>query len=65
MKTLALALSALISAVSGAVPVMAQQTTGVPGSPGGTTTIDGKKTPAARSEIRRLRADGQIERAND
>src|SRR5512143_1496365 len=29
----------------GCVPAMAQQVTGVPGSPGATTTIDGKQLP--------------------
>lgn len=33
------------------LPVMAQQTTGVPGSPGATTTIDGKQLPPPGSKF--------------
>ena len=35
------------------VSALAQQVTGVPGSPGATTTIDGKQLPPPDSEIRR------------
>jgi hypothetical protein len=35
------------------LPVMAQQVTGVPGSPGATTTISGKQLPIAGSAFRR------------
>ena len=47
MKRLALFRSILgiIIAVSLSWPVMAQQTTGTPGSPDATTTIDGKQLP--------------------
>ena len=37
----------------GCVSALAQQVTGVPGSPGATTTIDGKQLPPPPSEIRR------------
>ncbi len=42
MKTTNLAFSAATFLVIGCVPVGAQQTTGVPGSPDATTTIDGR-----------------------
>src|SRR5262245_8899860 len=45
MKTLALALSALTAAILAVVPTMAQETTGVTGSPNATTTIDGRYLP--------------------
>src|SRR5262252_2752499 len=45
MKPTALALVALTSAMITFVPAAAQQTTGTPGSPGATTTIDGKYLP--------------------
>jgi hypothetical protein len=45
MKLTALALAALTLAILTFVPASAQQTTGVPGSPGATTTIDGKYLP--------------------
>jgi arylsulfatase len=45
MKTTALALSALTFTLVGFAPAMAQQTTGAPGSPSATTTIDGKYLP--------------------
>src|SRR3984893_9848335 len=45
MKTCALIFSAVTLAVLAAAPAMAQQTTGVPGSPSATTTIDGKYLP--------------------
>jgi arylsulfatase A-like enzyme len=45
MKTAALALSASTLALLACAPAMAQQTTGVPGSPSATTTIDGKYLP--------------------
>jgi hypothetical protein len=38
-----LALTSLLAL--GCVPALAQQVTGVPGSPGATTTIDGKQLP--------------------
>ena len=45
MKTTALTLTALTLAVGTLAPAEAQQVTGVPGSPGATTTIDGKVLP--------------------
>jgi arylsulfatase A-like enzyme len=45
MKTPAFALLTLTFAVLAVVPAMAQQTTGAPGSPDGTTTIDGRYLP--------------------
>jgi hypothetical protein len=45
MKTTALVLSAATLTVLTLVPAMAQQTTGAPGSPSATTTIDGKYLP--------------------
>lgn len=45
MKTVALAMSVATLTVLTFVPSMAQQTTGVPGSPGATTTIDGRYLP--------------------
>src|SRR5215468_677277 len=45
MKPTALALVALTSAMITFVPAAAQQTTGTPGSPGASTTIDGKYLP--------------------
>src|SRR5262249_21957195 len=45
MKTTALALSAVTLAALAFVPAMAQQTTGVAGSPSATTTIDGRYLP--------------------
>jgi arylsulfatase len=45
MKTTALALSAATLAVLTIVPAFAQQTTGTPGAPDATTTIDGKYLP--------------------
>ncbi|HEY7297916.1 MAG TPA: arylsulfatase [Xanthobacteraceae bacterium] len=44
MKTIALAFSALMMSLV-VVPAVAQQTTGVPGSPSATTTIDGRYLP--------------------
>src|SRR5512139_1926233 len=41
-----IALSAIAGAVFLALPAMAVETTGVPGSPSATTTIDGKQLPA-------------------
>jgi arylsulfatase A-like enzyme len=45
MKATVLTLTALTSAMLSFVPATAQQTTGTPGSPGATTTIDGKYLP--------------------
>src|SRR5215475_14270945 len=45
MKTNVLALSVLSLTVLAFVPAMAQQTTGAPGSPDATTTIDGRYLP--------------------
>jgi arylsulfatase A-like enzyme len=45
MKTTALAFCAATFLVIACVPAGAQQTTGTPGSPGATTTIDGKYLP--------------------
>jgi arylsulfatase len=45
MKPAALALVALTSAILTFVPAAAQQTTGTPGSPAATTTIDGRYLP--------------------
>jgi arylsulfatase len=45
MKTAALAISAAILTMLTLVPALAQQTTGVPGSPDATTTIDGRYLP--------------------
>lgn len=45
MKTTALAVSAATLTVLTLVPALAQQATGVPGSPSATTTIDGKYLP--------------------
>jgi hypothetical protein len=48
MKTTALAFYAATFIVIACVPAGAQQTTGTPGSPGATTTIDGKYLPRRR-----------------
>src|SRR6516162_6062503 len=45
MKTTTLAFYAATYLVIAFVPAAAQQTTGTPGSPGATTTIDGKYLP--------------------
>lgn len=45
MRILALMLSAVMSAMLTIAPTLAQQTTGTPGSPDATTTIDGKYLP--------------------
>jgi arylsulfatase len=45
MKMTALAFTALASTMLSFVPATAQQTTGTPGSPSATTTIDGKYLP--------------------
>jgi hypothetical protein len=48
MKRLSLAKSILAvngAALMAAAPAMVVQTTGIPGSPGATTTIDGKQLP--------------------
>jgi hypothetical protein len=45
MKTPSLAFSVLTWCALASVPAMAQQTTGVPGSPDATTTIDGRYLP--------------------
>src|SRR5262245_5087527 len=45
MRTAALSFSALTVAALAIVPAVAQQTTGTPGSPSATTTIDGKYLP--------------------
>lgn len=45
MKAGALLLSAATATLFTAVPALAQQTSGTPGSPGATTTIDGKYLP--------------------
>ncbi|MCP3398184.1 hypothetical protein [Bradyrhizobium sp. CCGB20] len=45
MKTSALLLSAATLTIFTMAPTSAQQTTGAPGSPGATTTIDGKYLP--------------------
>jgi hypothetical protein len=48
MKTSTLAFSTATFLVLACVPVGAQQTTGTPGSPSATTTIDGKYLPPPR-----------------
>jgi len=45
MKTRATLLSALALALLISAPALAQQTTGAPGSPDATTTIDGRYLP--------------------
>ena len=45
MKTTALAFSAATGLVIACLPAGAQQTTGTPGSPNATTTIDGRYLP--------------------
>src|SRR5499427_10023750 len=45
MKTIVTLLSVTALAVLTFVPAMAQQTTGIPGSPSATTTIDGRYLP--------------------
>jgi hypothetical protein len=45
MKTTALALTVLTVVMLTLLPAAAQQITGTPGSPGATTTIDGKYLP--------------------
>ncbi len=45
MRISALMLSAVMSAMLTIAPTLAQQTTGTPGSPDATTTIDGKYVP--------------------
>jgi arylsulfatase A-like enzyme len=45
MKTTTLAFSAATLLVTTCLPAVAQQSTGVPGSPGATTTIDGRNMP--------------------
>ena len=49
---------AAVAVTAAAVPGIAQEVTGVPGSPSATTTINGKQLPAAGPEIRR-RDQGQ------
>src|SRR5262245_45049697 len=56
MKTTALALSALAFTLVGFAPATAQQTTGTPGSPTATTTIDGRYLPPPAQPFQ-----GQIE----
>ena len=45
-KTLRLLLTSTALALVGSIPAMAQETTGAPGSPSATTTIDGNQLPA-------------------
>jgi hypothetical protein len=45
MKTAALIISVFTLVLLGSVSVVAQQTTGTPGSPEATTTINGKQLP--------------------
>ncbi|HEV2156544.1 MAG TPA: arylsulfatase [Bradyrhizobium sp.] len=52
MKATALALTALTSVMLSFVPSTAQQITGTPGSPGATTTIDGKYLPPSPPPFR-------------
>ena len=56
MKAPALAISALALAMLTFMPAMAQQTTGIPGSPSATTTIDGRYLPPPAQPFQ-----GQIE----
>src|SRR5215467_3470603 len=51
MKSIAVMLSALILAALGVAPAMAQQTTGTPGAPNATTTIDGNYLPPPPSKF--------------
>ncbi len=46
-------LLATLALLLAAVPVLAQQITGVPGSPSATTTIQGDQIPAPPPEVRR------------
>ena len=48
-----LLLAASVVAGASVPPVLAQQVTGEPGSPGATTTISGKQLPPPASAIRR------------
>jgi arylsulfatase len=50
-QTLLMLLTSTALALVGAVPAMAQETTGVPGSPSATTTIDGKQLPPPPPEF--------------
>ena len=53
MKTTTLALSATaLFLVIACIPAAAQQTTGVPGSPSATTTIDGGYLPKSAACVR-------------
>src|SRR5215510_9368210 len=56
MKIAATLLSATALAVLTSVPAFAQQTTGIPGSPSATTTIDGRYLPPPAQPFQ-----GQIE----
>ena len=57
MKTTSVTLSALTLAALAFAPAMAQQATGVPGSPSATTTIPGNQLPPPPQPFR-----GKIER---
>jgi arylsulfatase A-like enzyme len=50
-QTLRLLLTSSALALVGAVPTMAQETTGVPGSPSATTTLEGKQLPPQPPEF--------------
>jgi arylsulfatase len=57
MKMSALAISAATLTVLTLVPAMAQQTTGTPGAPDATTTIEGNQLPPPPQKF-----EGKIER---
>ena len=51
----------LIAVAFMALPAMAQQITGVPGSPGATTTISGKQLPAPEPEFGGVIKEGALQ----
>ena len=52
---------AFLAAVTAAgTPAMAQQTTGTPGSPGATTTIDGRYLPGPRRRSSRVTSTSML-----
>src|SRR5215475_1027866 len=61
MSTSTSLLSGLTLALLVAVPAVAQQTTGTPGSPSATTTIDGKQLPPPDPKFGGVIEDGALQ----
>jgi arylsulfatase A-like enzyme len=61
MKISALLISAATVTVLTVVPALAQQTSGTPGSPGATTTIDGKQLPPPDPSFGGVIKDGALQ----